>query len=482
MQEGNALTRAGIYRTALLRYREAAAAGLDTPLLHYNLGVTYYRLGEYGDAAQEFERTAAAPDDALGALAQYNLGLALRAAGDRAGAESAFRAAEERAPGRSLRRLAEHASLVVAAPPARRGGEDEPRRTAAESPDERIGDLLFSAAARLGQDDNVYRSPAEPYVDFSDPAQPIVTPTVQAASFVPVDILAAYVLRNEADDTDFRFAYELDGDFFATEFANADRIEQRVSIGADIVLGEAEHRRRTVRSAFFLRDHQETDFDPDDGFSRDIDGVDISERFSYQAYGIEGAFDHTLGDWRWGFDMRLERREYLPTPLVENYDHEYYFTTASVEYDFSRAMTLSFGLRRYRRLYDSRLARDLNGDLLTTNDPQRYDYRGVQLGVARQFVAVADARLRFSAPRQDRRVRRLQRLHAGRAAAARQIHAELAILAGGERAGPHLRLPECLCLQRAHGRRARARGIRCGALRRVSDLAKVVVVGRAHRR
>ena len=385
MEEGNALARAGIYRTALLRYREAAAAGLDSPLLHYNLGVTYYRLGEYADAAQEFERAAVAPDDRLGALAEYNLGLALRAAGDRATAENAFRTAAERAPGRSLRRLAEHASLVVAAPPVRRSAQDAPPRAAGQPPDDRIGDLRFSAAARLGQDDNVYRSPADPYVDYSDPAQPVVIPTVQAASFVPVDILAAYVLRNEADDTDFNFVYELDGDFFASEFANADRIEQRFSIGADIVLGEAERRRRTVQSAFFIRDHQETNFDPDDGLTRDIDGVDISDRFSYQAAGVEGQFEHAIGDWRWGLDMRFERREYPQVAPVANYDHEYYFTTASVEYDFSRDMTLSFGLRRYRRLYDTRLARDLNGDLLTTNAAQRYDYRGVQLGVARRL-------------------------------------------------------------------------------------------------
>src|SRR5262245_58045892 len=95
MQEGNALARAGIYRTALLRYREAAAAGLDTPLLHYNVGVAYYRLGEYSDAAQEFERAAASPDDRLQAIAEYNMGLALRAGGDRAGAERAFRSASE---------------------------------------------------------------------------------------------------------------------------------------------------------------------------------------------------------------------------------------------------------------------------------------------------------------------------------------------------------------------------------------------------
>jgi tetratricopeptide (TPR) repeat protein len=387
MQEGNALARDGIYRTALLRYREAAAAGLDTPLLHHNVGVAYYRLGEYGNAAQEFERAAAAPDERLQAIAQYNLGLARRAAGDRAGAESAFRSAADSAPGRSLRRLADHASSVVAAPPVRRDAESEARRAAAYSPEaNRVGALRFSAAARVGQDDNVYRTPAEPYVDFSDPAQPVVTPTVQAGSFVPVDIFAAYVLRNEADDTDFSFAYELDGDFYGSEFANADRIAQRFSIGADIVLGEAERRRRTVQSAFFVRDHRETDFDPDDGISRDIDGADISERFSYVASGVEGEFEHALGDWRWGFDMRLERREYVSTPPVANYDQEYYLTTASVEYDFSRAMTLSLGLRRYRRLYDERLARDLNGDLLATNSAQHYDYRGVQLGVARRVT------------------------------------------------------------------------------------------------
>ena len=51
MAEGNALVRSGVYRTALLRYREAAAAGLDTPLLHYNLGVVHYELGDFDESA-----------------------------------------------------------------------------------------------------------------------------------------------------------------------------------------------------------------------------------------------------------------------------------------------------------------------------------------------------------------------------------------------------------------------------------------------
>ena len=58
LEEGNSLMRAGVYRTALLRYREAAAAGLDSPLLHHNLGVAFYRLERYPEAAAAFERAA----------------------------------------------------------------------------------------------------------------------------------------------------------------------------------------------------------------------------------------------------------------------------------------------------------------------------------------------------------------------------------------------------------------------------------------
>ena len=58
LAEGNQLVRSGIYRTALLRYREAAAAGLDSGLLHYNLGVVHYELEDYTAAADEFEQLA----------------------------------------------------------------------------------------------------------------------------------------------------------------------------------------------------------------------------------------------------------------------------------------------------------------------------------------------------------------------------------------------------------------------------------------
>lgn len=65
--------RAGYYHAALESFLDARRAGLDTPGLRYNIGVTYYRLQRYPDAEQEFQALARDPEWA--ALAHYNLGL-----------------------------------------------------------------------------------------------------------------------------------------------------------------------------------------------------------------------------------------------------------------------------------------------------------------------------------------------------------------------------------------------------------------------
>ncbi len=382
--EGNALVRSGVYRTALLRYREAAAAGFDTPLLHYNVGVVYYELGEFAAAAEEFARATAAPE--LRALASYNRGLVLRAAGDPAAAALSFQAAADSADDRDLRRLA--ASAAAAAPlRSNAAAEARPARRvrAAIEPEGRVGEFRLLAAARLGQDDNAYEAPADAYVDLSDAALPLVTPVAHAGSFMPVELHAAYVLGNESGDTDFSFRYDLDGDFYGTELANATVVDQRLMMGADIVLGERERRSRLLDTGFFVRTHRETNFNPDDGLARDIDGEDISERFSYKAAGVRGEFAHRLGVWGWGFMLTAERREYERATAVANYDHDYFYARVDLEYDMSDVMTLRGTLTNYRRSYDTRPARDLTGALLATNPAQEYGYLGVEVGVARQL-------------------------------------------------------------------------------------------------
>jgi hypothetical protein len=390
MAEGNQLVRSGLYRTALLRYREASAAGLDTGLLHFNLGVVHYELGDYAASADEFARAAA--DPALAALASYNRGLALHAGGNAAAASDAFHVAADSADDRRLRRLAEDAAeaAVASRPPPASRAASVPRQP---GPDARIGRFELAATARLGTDDNLYRTPPEPYVDLSDPTQPLVTPVVHSASFVPAELHALYVLENEPGDTEFEFRYDLDGAFYDAELSTATEVDQSLSMGADIVLGEKDRRRRTVDTAFFVATHHETNFDPDDGLARDIvrqvNGQDVTEdlgdRFAYRAAGVHGEFAHTLGRVTWRLNLRFERDEYERTEAVANFDHDFFYTGVEIDYDFSAVMALRFGVRQYRTVYDDRPARDLTGALLDTSPAQEYGYGGVRLGLTRHL-------------------------------------------------------------------------------------------------
>jgi tetratricopeptide (TPR) repeat protein len=63
---------AGDLSAAKQRFQRAAAAGLSSPSLFYNLGVTCYQLGDYSEAESAFRVLL---DGANGALARYNLGL-----------------------------------------------------------------------------------------------------------------------------------------------------------------------------------------------------------------------------------------------------------------------------------------------------------------------------------------------------------------------------------------------------------------------
>ena len=78
-EQGIQAFRAGDYQAALRSFLDARQAGLNTPGLRYNLGVTYYRLGRYAEAEREFQ--ALAPDPNWAPLARYNLGLTAQRAG-----------------------------------------------------------------------------------------------------------------------------------------------------------------------------------------------------------------------------------------------------------------------------------------------------------------------------------------------------------------------------------------------------------------
>jgi tetratricopeptide (TPR) repeat protein len=87
-----AATRAfesGDYHRALELFQVAQADGLDSPALHYNLGVCQYRVGAYAEAAATFTRLRERFPE-FAAVAEYNRGLAFLALDDLDAARTAF--------------------------------------------------------------------------------------------------------------------------------------------------------------------------------------------------------------------------------------------------------------------------------------------------------------------------------------------------------------------------------------------------------
>ncbi len=104
---GNAAFAHGDYEGALEQYLLARRAGLKSPALTYNLGVTYYHLRRYADASDEF--SALTRDKNSAAAAYYNLGL-IDLQRDRHGsAREHFRQALANSPSDSLKGLIEAA-------------------------------------------------------------------------------------------------------------------------------------------------------------------------------------------------------------------------------------------------------------------------------------------------------------------------------------------------------------------------------------
>ena len=102
--DGNRLFRDDLYWAALLRYRQAYDAGMDTPLLHYNTGVAHYKAGQHIRARTSLLR--AVQDPGFRIIAQYNLGLNAYAAGNVDEALDWFRQARDQEQSQEIHKLA----------------------------------------------------------------------------------------------------------------------------------------------------------------------------------------------------------------------------------------------------------------------------------------------------------------------------------------------------------------------------------------
>ncbi|MEM1176113.1 MAG: tetratricopeptide repeat protein [Pseudomonadota bacterium] len=370
-QDGNRLFRDDLYWAALLRYQQALDAGLDTPRLHYNIGVTHYKAGQYRRARESLTKAAESPE--LAAVAHYNLGLNAWRAGSTDEALRWLRRARTQNQNAQVSRLARRAIARVSEVQEveEATAERVPRR---RPPERRTTKLDINASIGFGNNDNVYRSPGSNYVDLANPAQPVVVPEITSGAFLPVELTLRYNL-NSTEFENFYVAYRLKGDYYQDkELDNANEFVQEISFGNSFIRERDDGVRTTVFSAFKIGQHVETYFDPDDGLERDVAGVGIGDRLNFLRYGPELRVRRSGERLALGFKFKGQLRNYEDVEVVPEYDHEYLMLGLHGQYKFTRTSLIRVDVEAMTRSYGDRPSFDLDGRQRIGNPGVEYTY------------------------------------------------------------------------------------------------------------
>ena len=380
--DGNRLAREDLYWAALLRYSQAAEQGLDTPLLHYNTGVTHYQAGQHIRARDSLLKALA--DPSLRPVTHYNLGLNAWAQGNLDEAKRWFRLARDQESNPRIRKFS-----VVALSRIRVAQEVptdyevivEERKEKRE-----FTDLRLRARLGYGNDSNIYRSPDQPYVDLSDPNLPVVVPQVQSGAYVPLSLSAQYMI-NSLPFEGFYGAYRLSGRYYTDElYENGNEYLHQLSFGSEFDhYNEEKERKRYVHSAFAIAQKDEVYYDPDDGLPYTINGEIVDDRMNYFRYGPELTARQS-GKWlSFGISFKGQLWNYEDTQVLPEYDHEYFRGNLFAQFKFTDTSLLRVTGKYYSRRYGDRPSFDADGVQRQGNPNIRYDYVALELR-ARQRI------------------------------------------------------------------------------------------------
>jgi len=304
---------------------------MSTPALHFNIGVTAYRIGNYARAETAFKEVTNTP--ALAGLAYYNLGLLELKRNDPAAANRWFSRVEGATEDARLRQLAA-AQLGDLRPPARKW----------------IGFAGFGA----GHDDNVALVSSSDVLGISDKADNFAEAHFSLSTPLGenwrLDGGAVLVDYQELDSFD---QLGLQAGARHRWFFDAWVNDAGVQLAYTTLDGSGFENRRTLfvqtggdlLPDLYLRGRYR--------FS-DIDGLNEFRGLTGRRHELGATLDWTQADWEFSFGYRLEIGDYDEDSLAAT-RHE---LSVDAEYNFATDWTFLAEASRRRSDYDS----DINGN------------------------------------------------------------------------------------------------------------------------
>ncbi|MDH4229014.1 MAG: hypothetical protein OEW11_04595 [Nitrospirota bacterium] len=219
--------------------------------------------------------------------------------------------------------------------------------------------MNIETSVGIGYDSNAFRSPDQPYTDYSVLlAPPAVTPQVQSGMYLPLEFKAA-----SSNKTGLKASYDFSGDIYLNGLSNANSYTHEFRLANELTLSGSGSRRNTLDFGATLRRFSRTYYDRDSGLPKTS-----ANRYSYTALGADAAYQQRISrGFQWGLDGEVEARLYDAVPTGSKYDYNIYKIGTYAEFRVLDPTRLRFDLDYTINDYAQFKARNLvDGQLSTT--------------------------------------------------------------------------------------------------------------------
>lgn len=251
-------------------------------------------------------------------------------------------------------------------------------------------EFTWTIESGIGYETNAYRAPDHDYVDYSaDPnGGVIVQPQEQAGVFIPLKA-KTQLMTPLSGNAMLNARYSFSGYYYPEDALNdASSTDHELNIGTDFTLGKNGEKGKAY-TGIFVRSHDKVYVDRDKGYPKtSAAGVDVSNRYTYKSFGIEGDYERKLSRRNSvGVKAVLESLDYEDPVVWNQYDHTYLMLGTYLEHRLSRKTNLSAGVSTELRDYSERHAYSADGRLLASNPLLTYKYMIYELGLRHRFSA-----------------------------------------------------------------------------------------------
>ncbi len=246
----------------------------------------------------------------------------------------------------------------------------------------------WSIETGLGYETNAYHAPDHSYADYYADATglTIVNPEEQGGLFIPIKVKTE-MTNPLSTTTDLVVDYRFSGYFFPdAALSDASSTDHEVNLGAASKLGKKGNKGKAY-AGLFVRSHDKVYVDRDSGDPKTSSaGVDVSNRYTYTSFGVEGDYDRKLSRKNSvGVKATYAKLDYNDPVAWSQYDHTYTLLGIYGEHRLSKTTKFTLGLNSEKRDYSERRAYDINGSLLASNPNLAYRYTVYDLGMRHRF-------------------------------------------------------------------------------------------------